>query len=210
MYRVYCTLSLTVIIQQVIHFNFAVMRKKDSNSVSTKAPARAEFVCSNSIYKFRFMDFEFVWDFEYMDDPRDIFKGIVDRDPEIETRLIILVDLLMEYRECWIFSCSRKNDPFYFGDVEYKDYKCVIDKERADRIIRKAYEYAEVILWSLTTKDGRLLHVRYYTLAMMLMNIICEYAPASIVSDDVRAVLPKNPSNEHWFYYDFRKRLFVI
>ena len=123
MYRVYCTLSLTVIIQQVIHFNFAVMRKKDSNSVSTKAPARAEFVCSNSIYKFRFMDFEFVWDFEYMDDPRDIFKGIVDRDPGTETRLIILVDLLMEYRECWIFSCSRENDPFYFGDVEYKDYK---------------------------------------------------------------------------------------
>ena len=68
----------------------------------------------------------------------------------------------------------------------------MVDKERADRIIRKAYEYAEVILWSLTTKDGR------------------EYAPASIVSDDVRAVLPKNPSNEHWFYYDFRKRLFVI
>ena len=68
MYRVYCTLSLTEIIQQVIHFNFAVMRKKNSNSVSTKAPARAEFVCSNSIYKFRFMDFEFVWDFEYMDD----------------------------------------------------------------------------------------------------------------------------------------------
>lgn len=186
------------------------MRKKDSNTVSTKAPARAELVCSNSIYKFRFMDFEFVWDFEYMDDPRDIFKGMVDRDSGTETRLIILVDLLMEYRECWIFSCSRKNDPFYFGDVEYEDYKCVIDKERADRIIRKAYEYAEIILWSLTTKDGRLLHVRYYTLAMMLMNIICEYAPASIVSDEVRAVLPKNPSNEHWFYYDYRERFFVI
>lgn len=184
------------------------MRKNTSYSVSTKAPERAEFVYSNSIYKFRFTDLDFVWDFEYMDNPRDIFKNIANRNSRMETRLMLLVDLLMQYRDCWYIAEEIDTENDIWWEMEYEDTTCLVDKERADRIIRKTYEYAEVILWSLTD-NGRVLHMDYYTLAVLLMTLICQYTPEGIVSDNVRSVLPKNPDNFHLFD-DWRKRLFVI
>ena len=94
-------------IQSVIHLIFAVMRKNTSYSVSTKAPERAEFVYSNSIYKFRFTDLDFVWDFEYMDNPRDIFKSIaISSSAAVTPCLISVKNIITSAIFIAILACS--------------------------------------------------------------------------------------------------------
>lgn len=120
-------------------------------------------------------------------EPEMLFSTFFNRNLQVETRFMCILDLLSKYH----------NHLVYEEYCPIRDVRCVIDNDKdfSIKVLRRAFDYTEIIIGTLI-RDKRVLHEKYYELAITVMAEICQLLMQTGVdvclSTQLREKLPCN------------------